>query len=489
MSGIKHKFVSAMADWSDAGIIKPSNWNDTHKTDFSTGAVIFTGADVDNSPTVDDTNFHWDNTNKILKLNDYMTKYPIRDIRNYLATIPIYDDTVFTSAIIDIGSANITLYVPSGIWNINNNITIPSNINLKIEKGAILNIASGKIFTINGQVDIGPYLPWSGAGSVVSTDTTNFDATIDPYPSSTKTPASSLRGDMQELRFQVAQILGDNWHKRPVGNLTEIYNGKFNWVSKTSDYTATISDFGIYVTASTTNLIVSLPSATLQPGKMFLIFKADNTIYSVTINCYSAEKIKNSTTKILSAQYEYIWIQSDGANWQIISEYTSSPVISNFTKAIHNHSNNFNGGLLKGKGLVRVGLASDQTGIPNTTETKINLNSIIFDSDGWFDISNFKFQPPISGYYRFYGQYRITRQGNYISFYAYLYKNGSVYSSGKMEGTSHADLICLPNVEDIIFLNGSTDYVEFYMKHYNATASSVEANTSQTYLTIEFIGS
>ena len=44
--------------------------------------------------------------------------------------------------------------------------TIPSNINLKIEKGAKISIASGKTLTINGNIEAGDYEIFTGSGTV-----------------------------------------------------------------------------------------------------------------------------------------------------------------------------------------------------------------------------------------------------------------------------------------------------------------------------------
>jgi hypothetical protein len=73
------------------------------------------------------------------------------------------------SAITDIGASERTLYIPVGTWSITSDLTIPSNIMLRVEQGAILNVATAKTLTINGGLDAGLYQIFDcvGTGEVV----------------------------------------------------------------------------------------------------------------------------------------------------------------------------------------------------------------------------------------------------------------------------------------------------------------------------------
>jgi hypothetical protein len=72
-------------------------------------------------------------------------------------------------AISRIGSANLTLHIPAGTYSIAANFTVPTNVHLKLEKGALFAIAAGVTLTINGPVDAGLYQIFSctGTGKVV----------------------------------------------------------------------------------------------------------------------------------------------------------------------------------------------------------------------------------------------------------------------------------------------------------------------------------
>lgn len=58
--------------------------------------------------------------------------------------------TTFQDAVTTIGSATTILRVPVGTYNINSDITIPTNITLKPERGTVFAIADAKTLTING---------------------------------------------------------------------------------------------------------------------------------------------------------------------------------------------------------------------------------------------------------------------------------------------------------------------------------------------------
>lgn len=76
------------------------------------------------------------------------------------------NDITINEAINAMGPSVKTLMLAGGTWAINNSVTIPSNINLKFEHGAVLNIASGKTITINGNIEAPISQIFSGTGKV-----------------------------------------------------------------------------------------------------------------------------------------------------------------------------------------------------------------------------------------------------------------------------------------------------------------------------------
>ncbi len=67
-----------------------------------------------------------------------------------------------------IGSDHATIYLAPGLWSIISNMTIPSNVCLKVDKGAVLSILGTQTLTINGPLEAGPYqiFAWTSTGAI-----------------------------------------------------------------------------------------------------------------------------------------------------------------------------------------------------------------------------------------------------------------------------------------------------------------------------------
>jgi len=81
---------------------------------------------------------------------------------------PKYGNTL-QAAVTAIGQNQAALRIPAGTWRIGADLTIPANVTLKPERGAILTIATGSTLTINGTLEAGLYSIFSctGTGKVV----------------------------------------------------------------------------------------------------------------------------------------------------------------------------------------------------------------------------------------------------------------------------------------------------------------------------------
>jgi hypothetical protein len=104
--------------------------------------------------------------------------------------------------------------------------------------------------------------------------------------------------------------------------------------------------------------------------------------------------------------------------------------------------------------------STNQT-ISNVTWTKVQLNSEEFDTNNFFDSStNYRFQPTIAGYYQINGAAALNASSVnaiLISFY----KNGTEFRRGADSRATQGGGLC--NVSSLIYLNGSTDYIEMYV--------------------------
>jgi hypothetical protein len=96
--------------------------------------------------------------------------------------------------------------------------------------------------------------------------------------------------------------------------------------------------------------------------------------------------------------------------------------------------------------------------VSNNTFTKVTLQTEVFDTNNNFASS--RFTPTVAGYYQINGLLRVT--GTSITgAIAVLYKNGSVYTYGQtFDGLSPTSAQI--GVSEVIYMDGSTDYVELY---------------------------
>jgi len=126
--------------------------------------------------------------------------------------------------------------------------------------------------------------------------------------------------------------------------------------------------------------------------------------------------------------------------------------------------------------------------------TKMTLNSETYDTDNAFDSStNYRFTPQTAGKYFFYTRTTVT-----VSTYndlrntnAKFYKNGSAIAQTEVYitpyGSSVGGTALATMTQAVIDMNGSTDYVESYIRGngLNSTNISAENNTFGGYKIIE----
>jgi hypothetical protein len=101
-------------------------------------------------------------------------------------------------------------------------------------------------------------------------------------------------------------------------------------------------------------------------------------------------------------------------------------------------------------------LSANQS-ITTATTTKIAFNTELFDTNSNFDTSTYRFTPTVAGYYNVgltcsYLGTAVTR------FIASIFKNGSEFYR---VSDSNGD-VYLGGSSQVIYMNGTTDYIEFY---------------------------
>jgi len=101
--------------------------------------------------------------------------------------------------------------------------------------------------------------------------------------------------------------------------------------------------------------------------------------------------------------------------------------------------------------------------ISSSTWTKAQVNTEDFDTANAFDsTTNYRFTPQVAGYYAITASISYDSSSSFgVGNFAAIYKNGSNYRVASVYVTSGATA-AIPCVSAIVYLNGSTDYVELY---------------------------
>jgi hypothetical protein len=122
----------------------------------------------------------------------------------------------------------------------------------------------------------------------------------------------------------------------------------------------------------------------------------------------------------------------------------------------------------------RAKMSAQQSGVALNTATKVIFDSEDFDPDSCYDATtNYRFTPNKSGYYQITTTMNYD-QGSVTTIQNMIYKNGSKDSA--VFTSSAAECFTTTN---LIYFNGTTDYVEAYVQFAGtATRSVLVANSS-----------
>jgi len=108
---------------------------------------------------------------------------------------------------------------------------------------------------------------------------------------------------------------------------------------------------------------------------------------------------------------------------------------------------------------------SSNAAFTSATSTKVTLDTEVFDTANCFASS--RFTPNVSGYYLITGKIRIT--GTNCVGHATIYKNGTLNNIGNY--VEAAGPVVFSVVSTVLYLNGSTDYVELYGYGYTSSGN------------------
>jgi hypothetical protein len=118
--------------------------------------------------------------------------------------------------------------------------------------------------------------------------------------------------------------------------------------------------------------------------------------------------------------------------------------------------------------------------ISASTFTKVQLNTEDFDTANAFDsTTNYRFTPQVAGYYQINGQVTLINGTLLNRTSLYIYKNGTAYKVGVSVPFNGSNNIA-NSISSLVYLNGTTDYVELYVWAGATTALTYQAVTTDS---------
>jgi hypothetical protein len=119
--------------------------------------------------------------------------------------------------------------------------------------------------------------------------------------------------------------------------------------------------------------------------------------------------------------------------------------------------------------------------IPHNTVTKITLGTEIYDTNSNFASSTFT--PTVAGYYQINCNLSVSNVNTRSYYYlATVHKNGIQYTGIESSNYATPGAAFALAFTSLIPMNGTTDYIEFYIYQYDYTASTtINVQTSTNY--------
>ena len=121
-----------------------------------------------------------------------------------------------------------------------------------------------------------------------------------------------------------------------------------------------------------------------------------------------------------------------------------------------------------------------------TTATKITFNNARRDTHGWWDTTNYRYQPQRAGYYQLIWSLEFDDSGSAPSeVRAMLYNNLGLDKTAKLHNP-HATLGCVVSGSSIAYSDGSSRYWEIWA--YSQHAVDVLAVVNTSYFCAVYLG-
>jgi hypothetical protein len=124
---------------------------------------------------------------------------------------------------------------------------------------------------------------------------------------------------------------------------------------------------------------------------------------------------------------------------------------------------------------------ADQTLTSGSTTKVVYPTSLYDTTSGMYSSS--RFTPTVAGYYNIYAFFEWQGQNSDTGRAIFIYKNGSSYRRGQQFSGTGGNSQCAVN--GIVYMNGSTDYLEIYAVQNTGSTISIFNSNGQIYNTFE----
>ena len=135
----------------------------------------------------------------------------------------------------------------------------------------------------------------------------------------------------------------------------------------------------------------------------------------------------------------------------------------------------------------RAYLSADQS-IPSGSTSVVELDTVqLGDTSGWFNTSTYRLEPEIAGYWHINAAifFYNAGAGQYVQ--TYLIRNGSSISAARnISVASGSDLSAV--ISDIVYLDGSTHYLQIGGRQNSGTDQDIFGNTDYTFMSGHYLG-
>lgn len=117
----------------------------------------------------------------------------------------------------------------------------------------------------------------------------------------------------------------------------------------------------------------------------------------------------------------------------------------------------------------------------NGVWTKIQLSTEEFDTDNAFDaVTNYRFTPQVEGYYQVVGKLIALATTTASSAICGVYKNGALFKQGPAYISTGTNSM-YAGVDALVYLNGSSDYIELWGVNSGTGTNTFTGGQSNTY--------